>query len=205
LPAQDFTGPSDVEDALQSVGELLEEAGERFAIVIIGGAALQLLGVISRNTRDVDVIAFAEPPTTRARLARPAAHLPAPLQRAILAVAKDRNLPENWLNAGPAGQWNLPSPLPPGFESRVAWRSFAALDVGIPDRLDFIGFKLEAAADQLNTQEPNSNRHFNDLQALAPTPDEFEVAARWVKANNDDGFHRKVDHVVSLITEKRGR
>jgi hypothetical protein len=82
---------------------LLEEAGERFAIVIIGGAALQLLGVIIRNTRDVDVIAFAEPPTTRARLARPAAHLPAPLQRAILAVAKDRNLPENWLNAGPAG------------------------------------------------------------------------------------------------------
>jgi hypothetical protein len=202
---QNFSGPSDVKDALLSVGELLQEEGERFAIVVIGGAALQLLGVISRSTGDVDMIAFADPHTTPAQLSRPPAQLPAPLQSAILAVAKDRNLPDNWLNAGPAGQWNLPTPLPPGFANRVSWQSFAALDVGIPGRLDFICFKLEAAADQLNTDRPTNNRHFADLEALAPTADEFDVAARWVKANNDDEFHLKVDHVVSLITDARGR
>lgn len=171
----DFTGPTEVEAALLTVGELLEQEGERFAIVIIGGAALQLLGVISRSTGDVDMIAFADPPATHARLVRPPAQLPPALTRAILAVAKDRNLPKNWLNADPAGQWNSPSPLPPGFETRVTWRSFAALDVGLPGRLDFICLKLEAAADQLNTKQRTSNRHFIDLEALAPTPGEFEV------------------------------
>jgi hypothetical protein len=204
MPQTDFTRPSEVEAALLTVGELLQVEGKRFAIVVIGGAALQLLGVISRSTGDVDMIAFADPPATHARLVRPPAPLPAPLQRAILAVAKDRNLPENWLNAGPAGQWNLPSPLPPGFESRVSWRWLAALDVGIPGRLDFICFKLEAAADQLNTDRPRNNRHFADLEALAPTPNEFDVAARWVKGNNDAGFHVQVDYVVSLI-DARGR
>ena len=200
-----FSGADDVEAALWTVGELLREEGERYAIVVIGGAALQLLGVISRTTGDVDMIAFADPPTTHTRLLRPPAHLPPPLQRAILAVARDRNLPRNWLNAGPAGQWNLPSPLPPGFESRVTWRSFGTLDVGIPGRLDFISFKLEAATDQFNAAKPTGNRHYVDLVALSPTPDEFEFAARWVKGNNDDGFHLRVDHVVSLITHDRDR
>jgi len=50
----DFTRGDDVEAALLTVGELLQEEGERFAIVVIGGAALQLLGIISRSTGDVE-------------------------------------------------------------------------------------------------------------------------------------------------------
>lgn len=150
---------------------MLQEEGERYAIVVIGGAALQLLGVISRSTGDVDMVAFADPPASRIRLLRP----PTPL------------------------------PLPPGFESRLTWRSFGALDVGIPGRLDCISLKLDAAADFLDTAQPTSNRHFADLVALAPTHDEFERAAQWVKGNTDDGFHPRVDHVVSLISHDRSR
>lgn len=195
-----FSGADDVEAALLTVGELLLEEGERYAIVVVGGAALQLLGVIARTTGDVDMIAFADPPTSRGRLLRPPVDLPAPLQRAIFAVARDRNLPNQWLNAGPAGQWDLPSPLPLGFESRITWRSFGALEVGIAGRLDCISLKLEAAADNLD--QPGGQRHLADLIALAPTQEEFEFAAQWVKGNNDTGFHPKVDHVASLLRDR---
>jgi hypothetical protein len=143
------------------------------------------------------MIAFADTPTRDGRLVRPPRPLPAALDRAIRAAAKDRNLPENWLNAGPAGQWNVPFPLPPGFESRLTWRSFAALDVGVPGHLDFVCFKLKAAADQ-----PTSNsRHFRDLEALSPSSDELRVAVGWVKQNNADtgDYHAIVDHVVELV------
>ncbi|MGH9258861.1 MAG: DUF6036 family nucleotidyltransferase, partial [Acidimicrobiales bacterium] len=46
---------------LQATGELLARRGERAAIVIVGGTALNLLGVVARVTRDVDVIAKATP------------------------------------------------------------------------------------------------------------------------------------------------
>jgi hypothetical protein len=200
----DFASADDVEAALLTVGELLQEEGERFAIVVIGGAALQLLGIISRSTGDVDMIAFADAPTREeGRLVRPPRPLPAALDRAIRAVSRDRNLPENWLNSGPAGQWNVPFPLPPGFESRLTWRSFAALDVGVPGHLDFVCFKLEAAADQ-----PTSNsRHFKDLEALSPSSDELHIAAGWVKQNNADtgDYHAIVDRVIALVLRDHRR
>jgi len=199
MKKNDFSIAGEVEGALLTVGELLREDGQRFAIVVIGGAALQLLEVIDRSTADVDVIAFADEPTERINLVRPPQPLPISLERAIRAVARDRNLPENWLNTGPAGQWNVPTPLPPGFETRVTWRSFTALDVGIPDRLDFVCFKLEAAADHLGT----INRHFSDLEALAPTLDELRFASDWIKGNNADDYHATVDRVVSLVLKQR--
>jgi hypothetical protein len=45
--------------ALARVGELLAADGEAFALVVLGGAALNLLGIVERATRDVDVLASA--------------------------------------------------------------------------------------------------------------------------------------------------
>jgi hypothetical protein len=50
---------SRIEIALIRVGDQLAFAGERFAIVIVGGAALNLLGIVERATSDVDILAFA--------------------------------------------------------------------------------------------------------------------------------------------------
>ncbi len=47
--ARDLADSANIEQAPQRVGELLSAAGERYAIVIIGGAALNLSGVVSRN------------------------------------------------------------------------------------------------------------------------------------------------------------
>jgi Nucleotidyltransferase of unknown function (DUF6036) len=57
-------GPADIDEALQKVGELLASGNESYAIVVVGGAALNLLGLIERVTTDVDILAFADPTGT---------------------------------------------------------------------------------------------------------------------------------------------
>jgi len=50
-------GRSGIEDALALVGERLAHAGAPVTIVIVGGAAMNLLGFVDRPTIDVDVLA----------------------------------------------------------------------------------------------------------------------------------------------------
>ena len=185
---------NDIDQALLLVGELLQAEGEAVTIVIIGGAALNLLGVTTRTTRDVDVVAIADP-ADRQRLSRPPDPLPDALIRAVKTVARDLDLPDNWLNRGPANQWDVG--LPPGFATRLTWRAYAALHVGIADRRDLIFFKLEAAADQ---PAATNNRHLADLLALRPTPEELTAAAEWVKEKNaGDEYHRIIDNVSEHV------
>lgn len=56
----DLHGSGPIEQALRRVGQLLDSDGHGYAIVILGGAALNLLGIIDRPTSDVDILAFAE-------------------------------------------------------------------------------------------------------------------------------------------------
>src|SRR3989442_5943519 len=106
--------------ALHAVGELLARRGQSVAIVVVGGTALNLLHVVERATRDVDVIATATPrndgPPTEVRPPEP---LPEALTQAISTVARDLGLPSAWLITIVATQWR--SRLPPGFASRIVW------------------------------------------------------------------------------------
>jgi hypothetical protein len=86
---------NDIENALQAVGELLAADGYRIGIVVIGGAALSLLGVVDRATRDVDIVAFANNHEHPENLEWPPCPLPAELASAIAQVARDFGLPEN--------------------------------------------------------------------------------------------------------------
>ena len=168
-------GKSDIETALQRVGEILASAGQSYAIVIIGGAALNLLGLVERSTADVDIVAFAgigsDPP---GGLFQPPEPLPEPLSRAAHLVARDMGLDPHWLNTGPSLQWR--AGLPSGLEQRIHWRKFAGLTVGVVDRRDLILFKLFAAADS----EGPGSVHYQDLLALQPTAEELDAAAAWV-------------------------
>jgi len=47
-----------MEQALEALGEVLEHRGVSCDVVVIGGGALQLLGLITRPTKDLDVVAF---------------------------------------------------------------------------------------------------------------------------------------------------
>src|SRR5260221_355478 len=57
----DLTGAGEVSEALTLVGELLAAEGHEYAVTILGGAALNLLGIVERTTTDVDILAFATP------------------------------------------------------------------------------------------------------------------------------------------------
>ncbi len=173
------TQPS-LDRALRATGELLERRGERAAIVVVGGTALNLLRVVDRVTRDVDVIAAGvlgpEGPPRTIRTPDP---LPAPLTRAVATVARDLGLPPDWLNTTVAGQWQ--TGLPPGFESRVHWTRHGGLWVGVAGRVDLIHLKLYAAADDTG---PGS-RHVADLIALRPTAGELSAAQAWITETQD--------------------
>ena len=49
----------DIERALHALGELLALDGIEFGVIVLGGAALNLLGIVERATRDVDVLAIS--------------------------------------------------------------------------------------------------------------------------------------------------
>lgn len=48
---------SSLEYALETLGAVLEARGLRYEIVAVGGSALMLMGLISRPTKDLDVLA----------------------------------------------------------------------------------------------------------------------------------------------------
>ena len=49
-----------LDEALRTLGEVLEARGLTYEIVAIGGSALMLLGLISRPARDLDALALVE-------------------------------------------------------------------------------------------------------------------------------------------------
>jgi len=181
--------------ALDAAGELLARRQQTAAIVVVGGTGLNLLGIIERATRDVDVIAIA----TVQRHGEPGAigppdPLPAPLVDVVATVARDLGLPPDWLNATVGGQWK--TGLPPGFAGRITWRRLGGLWVGLPDPIDFIYLKLYAAADDIGP----ASKHFKDLLALQPTAEELAAARVWIQGQDSspavaEALHRVIAHV----------
>jgi hypothetical protein len=194
----DLTGPADLDEALTLVGELLAAEGHEYAVTILGGAALNLLGIVERTTDDVDILAFATPrpggAPEQGTLHEPPEPMPEPLERAARTVARDLELDPAWLNTGPALQWR--AGLPPGLARRVEWRRYAALWVGVVDRYDLIFFKLFAAADSSGT----GSVHYQDLLALRPSAEELEAAAAWVRTQDaSPEFANVLDRVVTHV------
>jgi hypothetical protein len=132
---------------------------------------LSALGLVIRTTRDVDVLGTVLETQNGLSIQR-ITRFPEWLVEAADRVGRDFDLPENWLNLGPASQ--VGSGLPEGFEKRLVKGVYGHfLSVYFISRLDQIHFKLYAAVDQ-------DDYHVQDLFALKPTEDEIEMAANWV-------------------------
>lgn len=118
--------------------------------------------------------------------------MPASLRDGIRLVADELGLTADWLNTGPALQWK--QGLPPGLDTRIQWRRYGALTVGLVDRYDLIFFKLYAAADSAG---PHSV-HYQDLLRLAPTPAELSAAVQWVSHQDpSSGFATVLAQVIA--------
>jgi hypothetical protein len=133
----------------------------RFRGVVVGGAALALLGLVARTTRDCDILDPAVPPD---------------IQAAARAFAAERRrlgeiLDDGWLNNGPA---DLARHLPHGWQERLvpAFRG-RALELLTLGRADLLRSKLFALCDR--------GIDLPDCLALAPAATELAALLPWVE------------------------
>lgn len=142
----------------------LAQRDVRFDAVIVGGTALVLLGVVSRATRDCDVL---EP------------LLPQDVAAAARAFATEvraagEPLADDWLNNGPA---TLVDIQPPGWRERtIVAFSGNAVTLRTLGRLDLLCSKLFALCDR--------GLDLGDCLALQPSSEELTQLAPWVQARD---------------------
>jgi len=82
--------PETLREALELLGERVADRHLAYELIVVGGGGLQLLGVIVRPTKDVDVMALVV--DGRYQTAEP---LPSPLLDAVADVARILTLPAN--------------------------------------------------------------------------------------------------------------
>jgi len=168
-----------VDRALSLLAAALEASGSGpYEIVVIGGAALSILGYGVRPTKDIDVLGLRGTSADSRELFL-AKHkpLPVPLLEAAAQVAEALSLDRDWLNAGPADL--LDQGLPEGFEQRLTAKRYGPrLTVWLPARQDLICFKTYAAADT------GIGRHTEDLRALHASCDELLAGALWARSQD---------------------
>jgi hypothetical protein len=168
---------------LIALGEQLAARGESYTLAVVGGSALLALELISRPTRDVDILAIVE--NNELVSAQP---LPATLLDAALTVARDFGLPDEWLNPGPTSLLELG--LPDGFYERAQRRIYGpGLEILFASRVDQIHLKLYATVDQ------GAGKHLKDLEALQPTHQELLDAAHWSRS------HDPSEGYLSVLTQ----
>ncbi len=109
-----------LEESHAVLGKSLVDRAVTFEIVAVGGGSLLLLGLISRPTADLDVVAFIE----AGRYVKPAIR-PRDLADAARATARVMGIREDWINTGPAAL--LDFGLPARFANRTVERRYGGL------------------------------------------------------------------------------
>ena len=158
---------SKLNEALQLLNEqLILSDAPATEIVVCGGSALIATGLVPRTTQDVDIVALM-----KAEVLVDSEPLPDYLLNAAGNVGTILSLPADWLNNGPASQFQMG--LPPGFQERLTTVVVGKkLTVHYIGRYDQIFFKTFASADR-------GGYHVSDLKALNPAEDELIAAAKW--------------------------
>lgn len=148
-------------DTIERFDTYLHKRGLRLEAVVIGGAALELLGIVSRSTRDCDILV----PDLSEQLLDAA--------RAFAGATRTdgEHLDDDWLNNGPA---SLVRDLQVGWQDRLvpafSGHSIVLRSLG---RLDLLGSKLFALCDRA--------LDLADCVALAPTLAELDGLRAWLE------------------------
>jgi len=179
------------EELLIALGDHLAVAGVSVAVVIVGGASLVLTGLIKRTTSDIDIIAQVDE-RTRPPTPVQATPLPSAMETAIRTVARDFALPTAWMNTQIGAQWR--AGLPPDLLKEAIRREYGPLTVYFAARAGLIPLKLFAAVDS-----GPASKHYQDLLALAPKDTEIDLAAEWVR-RQDEG--ERFDQLVEQVVER---
>ncbi len=173
------------EETIERFDRFLTERGLSIHATVCGGTALALLGIISRQTRDCDVV---QP------------NLPRDIQEAATSFAAEerrqgRDLQNNWLNNGP-GQ--LADILPEGWHQRVrtVYRG-ETIKLDTLSGADLLKTKLFALCDR--------GTDLSDCVALAPSAKDLEEARPWLaKQDINPDWPRHVDTVLDDLARRLG-
>ena len=181
-----FRDQIDIKTILSALGEQLESSSvEPIELLVCGGSALIFLGLAQRTTKDVDILASVKQTEAGDISFIKATPLKEEFIAAAKKVARDFNLPENWINTGPTSAVDLG--LPGGLIERVTTKEFGSkLTIHFLGRYDQIHLKLYAAVDQ------GAGVHYEDLLTLKPTADELEQAARWSMTHDVSEGYRQI-------------
>jgi hypothetical protein len=164
-------------DTIQDFNAFLAARNVRFTAIAIGGSALAILGVISRETRDFDILDPQIPQNIQSIA----------IEFALEQTRKGSVLREDWLNNGPA---SLVPTLPPGWRARLV-QLFAGdgLELTTLGRSDFLCTKLFALCDR--------GTDFQDCLALKPTKEELISCLEWVRNQDENADWPK--HVTTMF------
>ena len=165
--------------------QYLADIGLRFEAVVIGGAALALLGIITRETQDCDVL----DPNIPEDVAKAAREFSREVSK------KGIDLKDDWLNNGPE---SLKDVLPKGWRLRLEKLYFGkALTLHTLGRFDLLKSKLFAFCDR--------GQDLMDCVALKPSQQELRDSLEWVKAQDaNPGWPGHVEKQLAKLAEKLG-
>ena len=167
-----------IREAVEILDIFLAKKSLKRELIICGGAALNLMGISSRETKDIDVIV----PT-----------IDEELKKISLEIAECENLAKNWVNNGPR---DLINDLEPDWKkSIVKIYQGEALTIYSISREDLIFSKLYAMCDR--------RQDLGDLLALKVTRAELDEAAKRVKKmDGNPDWPAWVDISVVELLEK---
>lgn len=166
-------------ETIQAFDAFLAARGLELEAVVVGGAALALLGVITRETRDCDVMA----PELSAEI------LDAARAFAVDVRGQGEVLRDDWLNNGPV---DVAKVLPREWEARLRPVFVGdALVLRTLGRADLLKTKLFALCDR--------GQDIGDCLALAPTVEELREALAWVQ--DQDANAMWPEHVEATLAD----
>lgn len=170
-----------VENIVNKFDNYLHSRSLQFECVIIGGAALNILGVIQRETSDIDCL---DP------------KIPIEVLNASVEFKKSHPelmLAENWLNNGPDSLVNI---LPTGWRLRIyeiySGKARTLYSLG---RSDFLKTKLFAYCDR--------DIDLNDCLAMKPTKEELLECLNWVvQQDAHPGWKSNVENHFLILAQE---
>ena len=83
-----ISGADTADELLNALAEQLARIGAQYEMIVVGGSALLALGLVSRPTKDVDVIALSDGETIRSARPLPADLITARESRATSACRR---------------------------------------------------------------------------------------------------------------------
>jgi hypothetical protein len=171
-------------ESLKKLFKLLDQRLiQRLEVYAIGAANLIAQRFLQRQTQDVDIISPPE--------------LSPEVQVLIRQIGTEHELNLKWLNTGPARDERF---LSPGWKDRsTLFFKGKHLSVWLLGRADMLGLKLAAALDRTLPDE-------QDILAMNPTKDEWEIARLWARAYDANvDWPIAIDRLVRELQDRQGR